>query len=83
MRHDLIGKKVVVFEFGEPTEKNVIGYDCVTDQYQLQTEGHFGYYWCYPDRFLHTYQINWHFIQKSAFEVKRLQIKNTIISNID
>lgn len=79
--YDLIGKKVVVFEFGEPRVKNVIGYNEFTNQYQLQTEGKFGYYWTNPERFLAWYHIYWHYIQEAAYEADRLSIKATIMNS--
>lgn len=73
--------QVVVFEWGEPTIKNVININYETRQMQLQTPGHFGSYWTSFDKALSQYQIDYYFICLADAEIKRLQIKLTIIEN--
>jgi len=76
----MIKDKVVVFEFGEPVIKTVINVNHETRQIKLQTEGSFGSYWLDMDKTLSQYQIDYHFICKADSEVKRLQIKSSMLN---
>ena len=70
--------QVVVFEWGEPTIKNVIDINYETRKMQLQTPGYFGSYWTVFEKSLSQYQIDYHFICMADSEIKRLEIKSTI-----
>lgn len=76
-----VTQKVVVIEWGEPCIKNVIDVNYETRQVQLQTEGHFGSYWTSFDRCMSKNEIDWFYIQKASEEIKRLEIKRTILES--
>jgi hypothetical protein len=73
--------KVAVMEWGEPTIKNVIGVNYETRQLQLQDPGYYGSCWRSFDDLLRQIDIDWHFIQKAASEIDRLQIKQMTLEN--
>lgn len=74
-------KTVIVMAFGEPTEYNVIGYDKTTNQIKLQSEGHYGSFYTPVSRVMMQFELDWYFISKAATEIKRLQIKQTILES--
>ncbi len=71
-------ERVIVMQFGEPREQNVIVVNYETRQVKLQTEGSFGSYWISFDRCMAQYEIDYYFIQQADSEVKRLQIKSSL-----
>lgn len=73
--------QVVVFEWGEPKIKNVIDINYEARQMKLQTPDYFGSYWTSFEKALSQYQIDYYFICLADSEIKRLQIKSTIIEN--
>lgn len=73
--------QVIVFEWGEPVLKNVIDVNYETRKMQLQTPDHFGSYWTSFDKALSQCQIDYYFICLADSEIKRLQIKKTILTN--
>lgn len=74
-------KTVVLMHWGEPTEYNVIGWDEGTKQLKCQKEGYYGSFYTPIDKCMKQYEIDWYFISKAASEIKRLEIKRTILES--
>lgn len=66
---------------GRPAIKNVIDIDYNNRMVKLQSPGHFGSFWTPFNRCMNQYEIDWFYIQEAAAEVKRLEIKRTIMEN--
>ena len=71
--------KVFVMEFGEPTTKNVVGVDYNKRLVKLQSDAYYGSYWTSFDRCLSNLQVDYHFFCLVSQEIKRLNIKRTIL----
>lgn len=75
-----VTQKVVIMWFGEPEIFNVIDVNYETQKVQVQSEGHFGSFWADFKDCMSQLKIDWFYIQKAAAEVKRLEVKNTILN---